>query len=357
MPGALSTPAEPLPNGVDPTWRPVEVRDGGAPALAAPNRLERLLLRAIVDPRDLPILILRLQATFLVLPAAVALFLLPEVPLLAAVAYLGVVFLGFADRYTLALHNTSHRRLLVRGLGAFDVFTTFALGPLFGHSPGTYFAHHIGMHHAEENLKDDLSTTMPFRRDSLLHFASYFGRFFLFAALELPYYFYRKGRYRLMRQAFFGEVSWLAAVALLATLRPGATLVVLVIPVVVMRFLMMAGNWAQHAFIDPAAPEDAYRSSITCINTRYNRRCFNDGYHIGHHLEATRHWSEMPADFRDNLDEYSKRGAVVFDGVDYFQIWVLLMLRRIDWLAKYYVPLSGPMPREEIIRRLEARLG
>ena len=30
----------------------------------------------------------------------------------------------------------------------------------FGQSPGTYYAHHIGMHHPEENLEADASTTI-----------------------------------------------------------------------------------------------------------------------------------------------------------------------------------------------------
>ena len=61
-----------------------------------------------------------------------------------------------------------------------------------------------------------------------------------------------------------------------------AVLVVFVVPFVRSRFLMMAGSLGPHAFVDRAAPENCYRNSISCINTGYNARCFNDGYHIGH---------------------------------------------------------------------------
>ena len=127
-------------------------------------------------------------------------------------------------------------------------------------------------------------------------------------------------------------------------------------PFVITRFAMMAGNWAQHAFIDESAPENNYRNSITCINCGYNRRCFNDGYHIGHHLKQTRHWTEMPEDFRKNIGTYAAEQAIVFTGIDFFGVWFCLMLKRYDWLALRVVEL-GPTPRsqEEIIAMLRAR--
>ncbi len=67
-----------------------------------------------------------------------------------------------------------------------------------------------------------------------------------------------------------------------------ATLTVFVAPVVIARVLMMCGNWAQHAFVDAADPGNPYRNSLTCIHARYNRRAFNDGYHIHHHVKFVR---------------------------------------------------------------------
>jgi len=131
---------------------------------------------------------------------------------------------------------------------------------------------------------------------------------------------------------------------------------VFVIPLLFSRFAMMAGNWAQHAFIDADAPENCYRNSITCINCGYNRRCFNDGYHIGHHLKANRHWTEMPVEFQANRARYAAEGAIVFEGLDFFGIWALLMAKQYGILAKHYVDLRGESPsREEIIALLRSR--
>ena len=42
------------------------------------------------------------------------------------------------------------------------------------------------MHHAEDNMREDLSSTIRFQRDSFLHFLVYFSRFFFLASIELP---------------------------------------------------------------------------------------------------------------------------------------------------------------------------
>ena len=125
--------------------------------------------------------------------------------------------------------------------------------------------------------------------------------------------------------AIFGELSFAVVCVAGMVYSPFATFFVFVLPFFACRFFMMWGNWAQHvseelfneiwvivllvcadyclrvcsihsgiarqsaillfyivqAFIDQSRPESSYVNSITCINTYYNRTCFNDGYHIG----------------------------------------------------------------------------
>ena len=53
---------------------------------------------------------------------------------------------------------------------------------------------------------------------------------------------------------------------------------------------------------------------------------------------------------------YAAEGAVVFEGIDYFQIWVLLMLKRYNVLARHFVDLGErPRSRREIVELLRAR--
>ncbi len=188
---------------------------------------------------------------------------------------------------------------------------------------------------------------MRYRRDRFSDWLRYFARFFVLTIVLLPIYLYRKGRRGLAWAALSGEVGFWSVVAGLACWNPAATVVVFLVPVLVVRALMMAGNWGQHAFIDPQDPANDYRSSITCINCRYNARCFNDGYHIVHHLRPGQHWTELPAEFETRREVYGEQDAVVFEGIDFFTVWLYLMLGRRDALAKAFVRLPGAPARSD----------
>lgn len=329
----------------DPTYTP------GQPARFG----ERFASRFISDVRDLPFLKLMALLTAIIPTTGLALFWPGPFRWWLAALHLGLV-MHFLGPFVLMLHNTSHRRLFKRPWLWMNYYIPWILGPFFGESPETYFAHHVGMHHAENNLEDDLSSTLPYQRDSLVDFLRYFFRFFFAGIFELTRYFHKKRRRALMIRCAVGEFTFLAGVLALLWVNWRATLVVFVLPFVITRFAMMAGNWAQHAFIDASSPANNYRNSITCINCSYNRRCFNDGYHIGHHLKATRHWTEMPDELSRNVETYAAEGAIVFQGVDFFGVWILLMAKRYDALARRFVALGVSRPADaEIVALLQRR--
>lgn len=331
----------------DPTFSPKDER----------NALERFFLGLIRDERDLPFIWLAIQMTAFILPAAALIFAFPEWAMYAAIPYWLLVFLGFLDRYMLMLHCTSHRMLFKRKYSVFNKYIPWVLGPFCGQTPDTYYVHHITMHHAEGNLPNDLSSTMDYQRDSLWHFIRYFCRFFFLILFEMSRYQIKKKRWALLRRMLVGEFSFYLLVIGASLYSWQATLVVFVIPYLLIRFLMMAGNWGQHAFVDPDEPGNDYKSSITCINGRYNRRAFNDGYHISHHLAANRHWTEHPAELEDNLQAYVDNDAIIFDKIDFFMVWAYLMLGRYDWLAERFVELRAePREKEEIIALFHRRL-
>jgi fatty acid desaturase len=329
----------------DPVYRPAEQL----------GPIDRRLTGLLNDPRDLPFLRFIARANLTIVPFAIYLFWPGRFSWWLAVPYLApAIFL--MGPFVLMLHNTCHRPLFRKGYRFLNHYIPWCLGPLFGETPDTYFAHHVGMHHPENNLRDDLSSTMVYRRDSFVDFVIYFGRFFFGGIFELSSYHVRRGRLKLLRNLLAGELLFYLAVAALAWWNWQATTVVLVAPFLICRFSMMAGNWAQHAFIDPASPENPYRNSITVINCLYNRRCFNDGYHIGHHIRPTRHWTEMPVEFTRQADEYARQDAIVFQGIDFFGVWACLMLKRYDWLARRYVPLGDrKRSREDVIALLHQR--
>ncbi len=329
----------------DPTYVP---RD-------APSLAERAALRFIRDKRDRPFLGLMGLLSVTLIPTGVALFLPGPFRWWLAVLHLGLV-IYFLGPFVLMLHNTSHRKLFNRRFAWMNLYIPWVLGPFFGESPMTYFAHHVGMHHAENNLGDDISSTIPYKRDSLVDFARYFLRFFFYGSIDLSGYFLRKRRSALLLQFLTGEIVFVGASVALLFVSWKAAVTVLILPFVIVRFAMMAGNWAQHAFIDRKTPENNYRNSITCINSTYNRRCFNDGYHIGHHLKSTRHWTEMPEELLSNAATYDREGAIVFAGMDFFEVWMWLMVKRYDVLAKRFVRLGDLAPQgDDIVTLLRSR--
>jgi len=320
----------------------IEITDPRHVPRERPNAFERLALSLIRDERDLPFVTLSASMFLACFTAALALYIPGVFRWYLGVAYLVMLFGCFFDRYILMLHNTSHRPLYRKDKAWLNHFIPWVLAPFAGQSPNTYYAHHIGMHHPENNLPDDLSTTMRFQRDSFLHFMRYFLRFF-FGWYELARYHKERGH---LRRVLFGEGLFTAAVSALLWLSFWPTMLVFGLPFLLARFLMMAGNWGQHAFVDGADPSNPYLNSIDCVNTRYNQRCFNDGYPIGHHEKATRHWTDRPANFEAKRQLYVEHDAIVFEGVDFFMVWLYLMLGRYDWLARRAVHF-GPEPESE----------
>lgn len=320
--------------------------------------LDRFFIRFIKDERDLPFVYLSLQITLLLLPFAIFLF----TPTLtggawwAAVTVYWVLLVYFLGPFTLMLHNTSHRPFFKREYDWGNFYIPWVIGPFMGQSPETYFSHHIGMHHAENNLHDDKSSTMKYQRDSFRGFLHYFGVFLFIGVVELIDYFKSKNRKSFIVKIVRGEFSFVLFCVLLLFVNVKATLMIFVLPFVFVRFSMMAGNWGQHAFIDANDPANNYRNSITLINSVYNRRCFNDGYHIGHHLRPHMHWTDMANDFVKNKDKYATNKAIVFEGMDFQMVWFWLMLKRYDVLADKFVNINNVyQSKDEVIAFLKER--
>jgi len=305
-----------------------------------PQFLESTFLNLINNKRDLPFIYLSLKITCIIVPFALFLFLNRDVHFAFYLIYLALIFIVFLGPFILMLHNTCHRKLFKKEYSHLTKYIHWFLGGFFGQTPETYFYHHVAMHHPENNLEDDLSSTMGFRRDSIRGFFKYLISFYFRGVLDLASYFRKKDRKRFSTTILVGECVYFGIIILLCFLNFKATLVVYIIPLIFTRFAMMAGNWAQHAFIDPIHPHNVYKNSITCINTIYNKQCFNDGYHIGHHLRPALHWTEMPNDFLQNIEEYKRNDVVVFTGLDYFQIWFLLMTKNYKFLSRRFVCLS-----------------
>jgi fatty acid desaturase len=292
------------------------------------SRFEKYVSKMLFDPRDIVFVTLSLKVYALLVPLWLSVFFAFHWMLLGAYLLLA---LWYISPVILMLHNTMHRPFFRKAW--LSRVHAYSMSFLFG-IPTGYLEHHLGMHHVENNGHTDLSATIRFERDNFWHWIRYTSRFLFFIQFDLTKYLRSKRRLRMAARAI--STDWVhMTLVLLVTwhdyrlgLLQGVGLMLLT------RLAMMFGNWGQHAFVDPSRPLDSYANSITCINSLYNRRCFNDGYHIGHHVKPNRHWSELPSDFLANLERYEKEQCIVFEGVDFFMVSLLLFSGRYQWLER-----------------------
>ncbi|WP_138992791.1 fatty acid desaturase [Larkinella sp. C7] len=331
------------------------------PSSVAPpsSAIDRFLLRFIRDSRDLPFVYLTLKITFTLVPLGILLF----IPGITGWVWGVLAFACFASYaiykgpFGLMVHCAAHRPLFKREYSALNYYMPTFLALFFGMSPDTYQSHHIGMHHPENNMPEDLSSTMTYKRDSVRGFLMYLANFFFLGVITLIGYLKRKNRQKMAVKAMSGEILFLTMCAILLWVNAPATIVVFLLPFVMTRVFGMIGNWTQHAFIDRNDPANAYKNSITCINVKYNRMCWNDGYHISHHCRPAMHWSEHPKFFLKTLDQYAAHKAIIFEGLDYGQVFGLLLSKQYNRLAKHVVNVNGAFQNEqEIIELMKYRV-
>jgi fatty acid desaturase len=326
---------------------------------ASYGAFDRFWLARINDERDIKFVHLTLKISLIMLPLGVLLFI-PAVTgwwwWAIAVAYYGVSNFMYKGPFGLMLHCTSHRPWFNHKNRWLNYYLPWVVGPFFGQTPETYSAHHLAMHHRENNLDDDLSSTMHYQRDSLLDFIKYFGKFFFSVIPSLALYFNSKDQIKLRNRVIRGEVFFWVLCVVLMFISWQATLAVFVIPLIISRLIMMVGNWAQHSFVDATDPGNFYKNSVTCINTPYNDKCWNDGYHISHHIKPNLHWTLHPDHLMANMHEYASNKALVFEGIHFLHIWWYLMTNDYKKLASCVVNIHGVFASEsELIALMHER--
>jgi fatty acid desaturase len=317
---------------------------------------ERFWLKYISDKRDLPFIHLLTAIHILVIPTAIILY----TPLLqgwywwlAYIPYFYISQMYFKGRFGLMLHCICHRKLFKKGYTWLFNYVIWFVCPFFGHTPETYFAHHMGMHHVENNMLDDASSTLPYQRDSLRGFLAYVGRFLILGFSDTFRYFFSRKRKKFYMRLTYGEMSFYLFCIGMCFVNLQATLMIFIVPFIFARVVMMLGNWAQHAFVNLDDMED---NTINCINTKYNQMCWNDGYHAIHHVRPAMHYTEIPGEFLKQKDKLAEQKVLIFDGIHYLHIFIWLMTKRYDKLADNLVNVNNMFSsKEEAIAVMKER--
>jgi fatty acid desaturase len=321
---------------------------------------EKFWLKYINDERDLPFIHLLTRIHLIVLPWAVLFF----TPLfkgyiwwLMFIPYAYVSQSYFKGRFGLMFHCICHRRMFKKEYDWMHRWVTWIVCPFFGNTPETYFAHHIAMHHVENNMEDDASSTLNYRRDSPVDFIKYFLRFLVTGFVETFFYFFQRKRKKLYMRLSIGEISYILFCILMSFVNFKATVMILVVPIIYGRFIQAMGNWTQHSFIDKSDPDGHFSSVYNCINNSYNKNCWNDGYHSIHHLNPALHYTEIPATFLKNKEQFVKNRTFIFDGIHYLHIFFWLMTKRYDKLADHIVNIDNTFSsKQDVIDLMKQRV-
>lgn len=321
---------------------------------------ETFWLKYMNDPRDLPFIHLLTRIHLIVIPWAVLLF----TPLLQGVywwlAFIPYAYLSqsyFKGRFGLMFHCMCHRATFKKGYTWLHTYVSWFVAPFFGGTPETYFAHHIIMHHVENNMEDDASSTLKYRRDNPIDFLRYFFRFLLLGIIDTFMYLFRKKRKKVYTRFTIGELSFYAFCVAMSFVSFKATLMIFIIPVIYSRLISMMGNWTQHSFIDKNNLEGHFSSVYNCINNVYNQNCWNDGYHSIHHLNPALHYTDIPSTFLKNKEQFKKNKTFIFDGIHYLHIFFWLMNKRYDKLADNVVNIDNTFSsNQEVIDLMKERV-
>ena len=339
--------------------------------LRLPASWEKALCeRVLNDPRDLRLFLTFVQVTlWLALSSAVQLLVLAPNDMRGLwymVIHLPITWVIMGQRFILAMHYAAHRPLISPKKcgallsGALNSFPQVILSNFYGMPAGTYYLHHCIMHHQANNFFPyDISSTMPYKRDSPIHFVAYVLNFMIHTMLYLPFYAFQKRRFDVALATMACCTVYLITFPMLYAMHPVFFITSLAVPFVLGPFALMLGNYSQHIFVDPDAPTSNYGLACNHINAPFNMLTFNDGYHITHHVTSITHWSEMPLHFIKNLDKYEEGGAIIFQGIPFDDVTLSVFAgdRGLKRLASKVVQITpNPLSEQELVAMFRKRL-
>ncbi|MCP4438821.1 MAG: hypothetical protein GY810_07740 [Aureispira sp.] len=317
--------------------------------------VDHLVNKYLIRSIDKPFLVCLLKCS-IIFVTAIAIFAFPTYALFIFPVHI-IIYGYFLGPFITMYHDINHHPLLKNKTA--DKYLISLFGTIYGMTPNTYFCHHIIMHHPEDNGYKDLSTTRPYQRDSFKDFLKYYSEF-IFCLFSLSAYLKvgnNKQKKRHANAMIISELSYIVVTIILLIINPIGALAVAVIPTLMTRSCLIVGNWGEHAFIDATDPTNPY-TNTTNILGKFNKIWFNVGFHIGHHINPTKHYSLLEQDFYDNIETYAQEDAIVFKDVHFPHIWFYLMTKNYKKLAKLYVRLPGHEQHtdDEIIQLLKERV-
>jgi fatty acid desaturase len=151
-----------------------------------------------------------------------------------------------------------------------------------------------------------------------------------------------------------GMLVYYGLIAAITIINPWFGFAYLILPHMSVIIYLGAINYIWHTFCDPADPDNPYINSVTILNGHYN--VYNEDFHVTHHHHPQMHWTKMANDYYSHVDRYEANMASVFTDTQEFEMFVWVMMGRMDLLAEHFVDLTGTLSQEDKIALLRYRM-
>ena len=229
------------------------------------------------------------------------------------------------------------------------------IGPFYGHVPETYPLGHQRIHHKYDNGPGDVTFTYDLDRSNPAQWLKYLRRFSLYwTGASIVGYFIQNRQWAPARRMATGMLVYYGLIALITFLNPWFGFAYLILPHMSVIIYLAAINYIWHTFCDPADPDNPYINSVTILNGQYN--VYNEDFHVTHHHHPQMHWTKMADDYYKHIDKYKANMASVFTDTQEFEMFVWVMMGRIDLLAEHFVDLTGTLSQEDKMALLKYRM-
>ena len=213
---------------------------------------------------------------------------------------------------------------------------------------------HVRVHHIEDAGYEDVQCIAHYDRTNPLDFMRFIGRENLLNnfGISLLDYFRVKGKDKSFAEVRNGTLLHLGFLLAVAVVDWRIALAYVLIPKLLFNVVTGGATFAQHAFYKPDNIHDVLACTTTFI---FEGDFLNEGYHMSHHQRCAVHWTQMPEFFETNLPLYREHEAVVFKGLDTMDVFMLLMVNRLDVLSRHVLDLQGGRSPAEIEAWLRVR--
>lgn len=270
-----------------------------------------------------------------------------------AVLYL-VVLMGPRISHYTAVTGMLHRNAHAPG-GFFKAplnkvewyFFEWFFGLFHGTLPGSLPYSHCRMHHVCDNNFEDPASTLNFDRDSFPQFLMYaMGPAVLYIGGFSPLlFFYQRKRKQTFRDLGLCMLAFYGVLLFLLWWDWRIAVVVQLLPLLLNASAFAIANWVQHGFYNPADPFNVDASTTTILNPPL---LLNENHHHAHHVKPAQHWTKDPVWFDANRERMGPLDPIVFDQIPTVNIWLAMMRKDWEGLARSFVILNPNRRPEEV---------